>query len=173
MSPKTLARSCLVLLTLALAACGSGGGGGGGGFTGEPAPTPPPRSQEEIDLALEVLDLVNQERTSRGLDPLIGHAGADDAAYGHAYDMDARNFFDHINPTGESPGDRLDRHGVSWSGAAENIARGQDTPADVMADWMSSAGHRANILDPSYTHLGVGVHVASGGPWWVQNFFEP
>jgi uncharacterized protein YkwD len=53
---------------------------------------------------------------------------------------------------------------------AENIAQGQATPAAVMADWMASAGHRANILDCDLTTLGVGVAYGPGGPWWTQDF---
>ena len=57
--------------------------------------------------------------------------------------------------------------------ATENIAQGQPDPASVMADWMTSDGHRANILNPAYASLGVGVHVGAGGPWWVQDFLTP
>jgi uncharacterized protein YkwD len=159
------------LLAAALLACGSGGGGGGNGF--EPPPDPTPPSQEELDLAQDVLDLVNAERVSRGLDPVVEDAGASEAAYEHAFDMDARDFFGHVNPSGEDPGDRLDRAGVSWSIAGENIARGQDSPAEVMSEWMASPDHRANILHPDFTRLGVGVHLGSGGPWWVQDFVGP
>ena len=55
----------------------------------------------------------------------------------------------------------------------ENIAMGQRTPHEVMVAWMNSAGHRRNILDPSFTHLGVGVHTSyDAGPWWTQNFIR-
>jgi uncharacterized protein YkwD len=169
---RLLARSSAVALLWTMAACGGGGSGNGGGL-GEPPPQPPPPSQQELDFAQDVLDLVNEERASRGLDLLVADPDAAEAAYGHAYDMDARNFFSHVNPSGENPGDRLDRAGASWSMVGENIAQGQETPDDVMAEWMSSPDHRDNILHPDFTRLGVGVHVASGGPWWVQVFFDP
>ena len=68
---------------------------------------------------------------------------------------------------------RLRAAGVDWASYGENIAVGQSTPQDVMVAWMNSDGHRRNILDPGFTHLGVGVHTASaGGPWWTQNFIR-
>jgi len=163
--------ACLAVGLLS-ASCG-GGGGGGGGSPADPPPVSPAPSQAELDYAQDVLDLVNDERTARGLDPVVADVEAADAAYGHAYDMEVRDFFDHLNPSGENPGDRLDRAGVSSFGWGENIARGQPTPADVMATWMGSTGHRRNILDPSFGRLGVGVRLASGGPWWVQDFVAP
>ena len=59
---------------------------------------------------------------------------------------------------------------ASWNSRAENIARGQQDAAEVMESWMTSAGHRANILNCSLTRLGVGVAQGSGGPWWTQLF---
>ncbi len=158
-----------MLLAASVVACGGGGGGGG---VGAP-PVPPPPSATELQYARRVVDLVNQERTSRGIDPVAEDADAAEAAYGHAVDMDVRVFFDHVNPSGEDPGDRLSRAGMFWTTWGENIARGQATPEDVMADWMASAGHRDNILDPAFTRLGVGVHQGPDGPWWVQDFVAP
>ncbi len=164
-----------LLLWLAVAFVGGCGGGGTGSTRrGEPAPTPPARTQSELDYAQDVLDLVNQERTSRGLDPVVEDLEAAEAAYGHAYDMDVRGFFDHDNPTGEDPGERLQRAGVnSLFGWGENIAQGQPTPEAVMSAWMDSTGHRRNILDPLFGRLGIGVRLSSGGPWWVQDFVQP
>jgi uncharacterized protein YkwD len=166
-----IAWVCLAAASL-LGACG-GGGGGGGGTSAEPPPVPPAPSQAELDYAQDVLDLVNTERTSRGLNPVVASAGAAQAAYGHAYDMEVRGFFSHVNPNGEDPGARLARAGVSNFGWGENIAEGQPTPAAVMDAWMASAGHRQNILNPSYGRLGVGVRLSSGGPFWVQDFVAP
>lgn len=167
---KPTRRLALALLAASLlTACGGGGTGGGGGPP-EPPPVPPAPSQAELDYAREVLDLVNDERTSLGLDPVVEDLEAADAAYAHAYDMEVRGFFDHDNPSGEDPGARLDRAGASYFGWGENIARGQSSPASVMASWMASSGHRANILEPRFNRLGVGVRLRSGGPWWVQDF---
>jgi uncharacterized protein YkwD len=82
--------------------------------------------------------------------------------------MRDRGFFSHTDPDGLSPFDRGDRAGVTVLG--ENIAYGQPDPASVMTAWMNSPGHRANILDCSYTKLGVGVAYGPGGPWWTQDF---
>jgi uncharacterized protein YkwD len=124
----------------------------------------------ELQWAQEVLAIVNVERANNGLQPVQWHDTASQVAYMHALDMDVRNYFAHDNPDGLSPGDRLTAGGVNWTGWGENIARGQDNPAAVMNAWMNSPGHRSNILNSIFTHLGVGVHEAGGGPWWVQNF---
>jgi uncharacterized protein YkwD len=116
---------------------------------------------------------VNFERTSRGIDALVEDTDASYSAYAHAFDMDDRNFFDHVNPSGETPSDRLQRWGVSASFVGENIAFGYPTPEDVVEGWMGSQGHRDNILNPAFTHTGVGAHTGGGGPWWVQVFFTP
>jgi uncharacterized protein YkwD len=58
--------------------------------------------------------------------------------------------------------------GVQYSSAGENIAKGQKTPAEVVTAWMNSAGHRANILNKTYTHLGVGYEAQA--KCWVQQF---
>ena len=116
----------------------------------------------------QVLALVNQERAAAGCAPLAADAGLAAVARAHSADMRDRGFFDHVNLDGLDPFDRADRAGVS--ARAENIARGQQDAAAVMAGWMNSAGHRANILDCSLTRLGVGVADGSGGPWWTQLF---
>jgi uncharacterized protein YkwD len=59
--------------------------------------------------------------------------------------------------------------GYPWP-AAENVARGQLRPHEVMHAWMKSPGHRANILDPEARAVGVGLELGPGGPWWTQNF---
>ena len=89
-------------------------------------------------------------------------------ARAHSADMRDRGYFDHVDPEGLDPFDRAEQAGLT--ALAENIAVGQPDPAAVMADWMNSPGHRANILDCSLTHLGVGVAQGDGGPWWTQLF---
>jgi uncharacterized protein YkwD len=129
-------------------------------------------SAAEEALAYEVLTLLNLERTAQGLAPLTFHVAAAEVAYQHGVDMDVRNFFAHTNPDGASPGDRLDAAGIVTTGWGENIARGYGTPQSVMDAWMNSSGHRANILTPWFTHVGIGVHDAPGGPWWTQVFLR-
>ena len=165
-----------VALLAALPGCGVGGidaideALGNGGNDSPPAAT---MSASERSLAEQVLALVNDERASRGIEPVAWLEPAASAAYDHAVDMDVRDFFDHDNPDGESPGTRLAQVGLGGRGWGENIARGQHDPISVMFAWMNSPGHRANILNPSYRYLGVGVHTGVDGPWWVQDFLTP
>jgi uncharacterized protein YkwD len=164
------ARSFAVASLLTLVACG--GGAGGLGAEGTLPPDPPPPSPAEIDAALAVFDLVNDERAAAGLAPVVWDDAAADAAYAHAFDMDDRGYFSHVNPNGESPGDRMLRAGAFWTSWAENIAQGQSDPVAVLDAWMNSSGHRENLLGP-YRRLGVGVRMGPGGPWWVQDFAGP
>ena len=127
-------------------------------------------SPAEEALALEVLDLLNAERADRELAPLALHGDASEVAYQHSLDMDVRDFFSHTNPDGQSPGDRIAAAGIANWGWGENIAYGYWSPTSVMVAWMNSDGHRANILDDRWTHVGIGVHDAPGGPWWTQVF---
>jgi uncharacterized protein YkwD len=179
MSRRAIVLLAIVSLAL-LTACGMGGAtkedlvvvnppGGGG----TPPPTGTTMSATEAALAADVLDRVNQERANAGLAPLAWHDGVAQVAYDFAVDMDVRNYFDHYNPEGQAPWDRLTAAGISWSACGENIARGQTTAAEVMNDWMNSSGHRANILETAFTELGVGVHIAGGQVWWVQDFRTP
>ncbi|MER6527530.1 CAP domain-containing protein [Streptomyces sp. NPDC001508] len=117
----------------------------------------------------EVLRLVNEERAKVGCDALTANGALARLAEAFSEDMAARDFFDHTDPDGATPWDRATAAGVTGLGG-ENIARGQADAAAVMAAWMDSPGHRANILNCDFKTLGVGVHFASGGPWWTQDF---
>ncbi|GAA4679034.1 hypothetical protein GCM10023347_36930 [Streptomyces chumphonensis] len=127
-----------------------------------PAPGPPGGGQ--------VVDLVNAERARAGCGPVRHNDRLETAAAQHSADMAARDYFDHTDPDGGDPGDRISAAGYSWSTYGENIARGQQSASDVVAAWMDSPGHRANILNCSFEEMGVGKHSASGGPWWTQVF---
>lgn len=116
-----------------------------------------------------VLALVNQERAKVGCSAVTASSSLASLAQNFSDDMAARGFFDHTDPDGKSPWDRASAAGVSGLGG-ENIARGQADAEAVMAAWMASDGHRANILNCDYKTLGVGVHFGSGGPWWTQDF---
>jgi len=96
-------------------------------------------------------------------------AGLAQVARAHSADMRDRGFFDHTNPSGQSPWDRAEAAGISYA-RAENIARGQRDAAAVMSAWMNSPGHRANILNCDLGRLGTGYAEGSGGPWWTQLF---
>lgn len=132
------------------------------------AAPPPPAAPAGTDRVGQVLALVNQERAAAGCRPVSADDGLAAVAGAHSADMRDRGYFDHVNLSGQDPFDRADAAGVA--ARAENIARGQADAAEVMKSWMSSAGHRANILDCSLTRLGVGVADGGGGPWWTQLF---
>ncbi|MGW6025382.1 sigma-70 family RNA polymerase sigma factor [Streptomyces sp. NPDC055099] len=134
--------------------------------------TPPqaPQAPAGNSYGEQVTRLANAERAKSGCGPLTLNSKLDDAAQGHSDDMAERDFFDHTNPDGKDPGDRVTAAGYKWSTYGENIAAGQRTPAAVMDAWMNSSGHRANILNCSFKEIGVGYREGSGGPWWTQNF---
>ncbi|GAA5018290.1 CAP domain-containing protein [Streptomyces siamensis] len=119
----------------------------------------------------EVITLTNAERAAAGLRPLSGDAPLTTAAQAHSADMVARAFYSHTTPEGGQPWDRAAAAGSSRRTIGENIACGQRSPAEVVRGWMNSPGHRANILKPDFTHIGVGF--AGGGPagtYWTQLF---
>ncbi|WP_371526027.1 CAP domain-containing protein [Streptomyces sp. NBC_01283] len=118
-----------------------------------------------------VLRLTNAERTAAGLRPLSPDPLLTVAAQGHSADMVARAFYAHTSPEGGEPWDRASTAGSTHRAIGENIACGQRTPAEVVDGWMNSPGHRANILKPSFTHLGVGfAGGGSAGTYWTQLF---
>ncbi|MDH6521210.1 uncharacterized protein YkwD/stress response protein SCP2 [Streptomyces sp. SAI-208] len=119
----------------------------------------------------EVVGLTNRERARAGLpalavDPLLGRA-----AQAYSTDMAARAFYSHTSPEGTRPWDRAAAAGSGRRSIGENIACGQRSAAEVVEGWMNSPGHRANILRPGFTHIGIGF--AGGGPagtYWTQLF---
>lgn len=137
-----------------------------------PVPSAVPRTTQSAptDTVGQVVALVNKERAAVGCGPLAEDPQLEKAAQSHSDDMAARTFFDHTNPDGADPGQRITAAGYRWSTEGENIAQGQQTPAAVMDSWMNSPGHRANILNCSFKDIGVGVHKGAGGPWWTQDF---
>jgi uncharacterized YkwD family protein len=121
--------------------------------------------------ASEVLNLVNAERSKQGLKPLKMNTTLNKSAQAKAKDMHDKKYFDHNSPTYGSPFDQMKQFGYSYSYAGENIAMGQRSPQEVMKAWMNSAGHRANILSPNFTEIGIGYY--SDGNYWVQQFGKP
>ena len=117
---------------------------------------------------LEVVRLVNVERAKYGLSALSADGELSRIARYKSQDMRDKGYFSHESPTYGSPFQMLKSFGVSYRSAGENIAYGYATPEKVVNAWMNSEGHRANILNASYTRLGVG-YVASGD-YWTQLF---
>lgn len=116
-----------------------------------------------------VVCLVNEERTSQGLGALKRDPKLDRAARGHSKDMVKRKFFQHDNPSGKDPGDRIAATGYRASFWGENIFLGLRTAAGVMSGWMASPGHCRNILSPDALDIGVGTAVGRS-PLWTQLF---
>ncbi|WP_328347729.1 CAP domain-containing protein [Streptomyces violaceus] len=119
--------------------------------------------------AAAVTDLTNRERARAGLPPLAVDPLLTSAAQAHSTDMVARAFYSHTAPDGSRPWDRAAAAGSPRRSIGENIACGQRSPADVVEGWMNSPGHRANILKPGFTHIGIGF--AGGGragTYWTQ-----
>ncbi|MEU5535512.1 CAP domain-containing protein [Streptomyces sp. NPDC020362] len=121
--------------------------------------------------ATEVVALTNTERARAGLPPLTADPLLATAAQAHCADMAARDFYAHTSPDGSEPWDRAAAAGSRRSTIGENIACGQRSPAEVVDGWMNSPGHRANILKPEFTHLGVGFTGGGrAGTYWAQLF---
>lgn len=116
----------------------------------------------------EVVRLVNEIRAENGLKPLTQDWQLSRVARYKSQDMRDLGYFSHTSPTYGSPFNMMKSFGISYRTAGENIAKGYSTPEAVVNGWMNSPGHRANILNSSYTHIGVG-YVASGN-YWTQMF---
>lgn len=126
-------------------------------------------SQAPPALIAEVVRLANVERAAAGRPELASHPAVTQAALAHSADQAATGRMSHTGSDGSDAGTRLTRAGFEWRTWGENVAVGQRTAADVMAAWMASPGHRANILSTSFTTVGVGVATdASGRPYWTM-----
>lgn len=135
-----------------------------------PAPAAPAPAGDDGPIQAEVLALTNAERAKVGcpaltLDPLL-NAAAD----GHSEDMALNDYFAHEDLAGNGPDVRLNAVGYAGQGWAENIAAGYPDPLAVVTGWMNSEGHRANILNCGYIHLGVGYAQGAGPVYWTQVF---
>jgi uncharacterized protein YkwD len=114
------------------------------------------------------LCLLNRQRTDHGLPPLRENGLLSAASLQHSQDMVQRNYFEHTTPDGRTVGDRLRALGYArgtTASSGENIAYGyghESTPAAIVDLWMHSPGHRADILRPSFTEIGIGI--AAGAP---------
>ena len=145
--------------------------------TPTPAPTPAPApAPAPSDFSSALLTLVNDARRSgydcgaKGVFAATGTVALESrlitAAQAHADDMNAKGYFSHTGQDGSTVGTRVSRSGYTWSWVGENIAMGYPDAGAVMAGWLESDGHCANVMNPNFTHLGVG----KGGSYWVQVF---
>jgi uncharacterized YkwD family protein len=147
-----------------------------------PAPQKPAQQQAETpaenkteqtasavsEFEKKVVELTNAERAKQGLAPLELDEELSKVAKEKSNDMKKNNYFSHNSPTYGSPFDMMKQFGVEYRTAGENIAMGQQSPDEVVNAWMKSEGHRANIMNGEFTHIGVG-HVEDGN-YWTQMF---
>lgn len=132
-------------------------------------PDAPEESGGVQEAAEAVTSLVNAARQDAGLSEL--ELDADLCAAAQARAQEIAQSFSHTRPDGSSCFTILEEFGISYRAAGENIAMGQRTPEEVMDGWMNSSGHRANILNGTFTSIGVGYYVdGAGAAHWVQIF---
>lgn len=101
-----------------------------------------------------MIERVNALRAQNGLGPVAPHRQLEKAALAHARDMSAKGYFDHTSPDGSSVGDRVKRAGYRWCSVGENIALGQTSIPEAFDAWVTSPGHRANMLG-QFSQIGI------------------
>lgn len=150
----------------------------------QPAPAPQPPKEEPVkeekpneeagyqlnEFEQQVVTLTNQERAKAGLPELKVDLELSKVARIKSQDMKNSGYFSHDSPKYGSPFDMMRNFGIQYRAAGENIAMGQRTPQQVVNAWMNSDGHRRNIMNPQFTHIGVG-YVADGN-YWTQQFIS-
>ncbi|MFG6117110.1 CAP domain-containing protein [Halobacillus sp. MO56] len=137
----------------------------------EQAPAEQPAAEQNSQLnqfEQQVVELTNQERQKQGLAPLKADAELSKVARDKSQDMASNGYFSHNSPTYGSPFDMMKSYGIDYRTAGENIAKGQRSPQEVVNAWMNSEGHRKNIMNPNFTHIGVGY--VENGNVWTQMF---
>jgi uncharacterized protein YkwD len=128
---------------------------------------------ETAPVQRQVLALVNEHRDRAGCDGLTPDRRLITAANRHAAEMARHGYFAHRSLDGRGTAERVSDAGYEWSRYGENIARGQDSPAEVVDGWMNSPEHRENILDCRFEQMGIGLAFAGDTPYWVQDFATP
>jgi uncharacterized protein YkwD len=129
-----------------------------------------------------VLELVNEARSRpracgatrfAAAPPLAWNDALGAAALRHSEDMAARDYFAHADPEGRSVSQRATAAGYRWRTVGENIAAGLGEPAAVVAGWLASPGHCANIMSADFSEMGAAFVLRAGtarGVWWTQTF---
>lgn len=138
------------------------------------------KSTASPDFEEQVVALTNQQRLAHGCGPLTMNSRLRAAAEGHSKDMAVNDFFSHTGSGNSSPWSRILAQGYSYSRAGENIAAGYASPESVVTGWMNSPGHRANILNCGFIHIGVGYYYHQNDTgnvnyrhYWTQVFASP
>gem|GEM_PF-516334 len=141
-----------------------------------PKPSPPPVSDTSpvsTNTSADekrAFDLLNIDRANNGLKALKFNTKLTALGEKYAQDMINRKFFSHYNPEGQSPFDRMNEAGIKYSYAGENLAINTNVATAEKA-FMNSSGHRANILNPNYTEVGIGVRYDTKGSVYVVQEF--
>jgi uncharacterized protein YkwD len=119
-----------------------------------------------------VLDLLNEQRRQAGVRPLKPSPRLRLAARARAQDMARRHYFSHTTPDGMPWWRKVEQvvGRTGWATLGENIARGQDTPSEVVIAWMRSPEHRANVLAHKYTHAAIAVARRGREEYWALTF---
>ena len=117
---------------------------------------------------VDVVDRINKIRRSYGLGELSIDVELSRVARLKSQDMHDRHYFDHTSPTYGTPFEMMSTFGIRYRTAGENIAMGYRTPQSVVDGWMNSPGHRANILNASFSKIGMGY--LADGSYWTQMF---
>ena len=146
-------------------------------FTGERSASQTAPSPTNQNFIYRVLELTNIERSKLSLPPLTFNTKLLNAAAAHSQNMALQDFFSHTGKDGSSLGSRITATGYQFSAAAENIAAGASTPEQVVSSWMSSSGHRANILNPNLKEIGISYYFLANDTgsvnfnhYWTQVF---
>jgi uncharacterized protein YkwD len=142
--------------------------------------TAPPR-QQRIDppagIEARLFDAINAERRRNGVSELQWHDGAARAAEAHSRSMAERRFFSHTDPERGDLRERLKEAGIAWRAIAENLYQQRGCPDAIrcaVEGWLNSPGHRQNLLNPQYTHSGIGISPDSrGAMYYTQIFLVP
>ncbi|TYZ68511.1 hypothetical protein PybrP1_010257 [[Pythium] brassicae (nom. inval.)] len=128
--------------------------------------------RDDFTFQAKMLAAVNAERAKNGLAAMCTNKKLQKAAQLHSEDMANKNFMGHTGSNGSKFADRITAQGFNWNGAAENVAAGQTDVASVMNSWMTSAGHRANIMGNS-KFFGTGYAFSASSTYkhyWTQDF---
>ena len=129
-------------------------------------------TETQWEYANRVIELINKERAALGLGSVSALHNLSSSAQARAIETVTK--FSHTRPNDSSCFTIFDEYNVSYGYAGENIAAGQRTPESVVTAWMNSPGHKANILNANYKHLGVGCYTTNSGYgiYWCQLFTD-
>ncbi|MDO6509326.1 CAP domain-containing protein [Celeribacter halophilus] len=144
---------------MTLGACAPETGVGFGELS--PVTTAAPTAQSAMEEKAQIIALINAERARQGLMALSYNGKLATAAQRHADDMAAKGYFSHTSKSGATVGDRVRAAGYQYCSVAENLAVGHSGTPRVVQRWMTSSGHRKNILSTKVSDIGVGI--AAGG----------